>query len=205
MKNIIGLCGAAGAGKDTVALMLQGYRAIAFADSLYVEVADAFGVTVEWLKRREFKEVSSGCLRFCHCDDATFIGFMETCYGEMYVSLPRSPRQILQWWGDYRRAQDPDYFVKAARARMVWGEPHVFTDVRFANEAALVRQLGGEIWQVVRPGVAAGGTGHASDVDGSQFAPDAIILNSWGLEDLRASVQTTCMARGLQLPAQGAL
>lgn len=181
MKNVIGLCGAAGAGKDTVALALQGYRAIAFADSLYAEVAEAFGVTVEWLKRREFKEVAQDALALISCEDNAF------AYDRL-PHAPRSPRQILQWWGDYRRAQDPDYFVKKAYYTIDAYSNWVIPDVRFANEAALVRQLGGEIWQVVRPGVAAGGTGHASDVDGSQFAPDRVIVNDGSLEDLQKCV-----------------
>lgn len=198
MKNVIGLCGAAGAGKDTVALMLQGYRAIAFADSLYAEVAEAFGVTVEWLKRREFKEVAQDALAPMKCEDCDFrvwaFLYATSSWRGPWDTIPRSPRQILQWWGDYRRAQDPDYFVKRAAAAIeVLNAYHqgckvVLTDVRFANEAALVREMGGDIWQVVRPGVAAGSTGHSSDVDGSQFAPDRVIVNDGTLEDLQKCV-----------------
>lgn len=185
--KVIGLCGAAGAGKDTAASLMDGYRAIAFADALYQEVAQAFGVTVEWLKRREFKEDPQWELTGAECNDDGFCFHMEAMgVFDAGTCSPCSPRQILQWWGDYRRAQDADYFVKIMyRGPLHTRGDFVITDVRFANEAALIRQLGGEIWQIVRPGVAAGGTGHKSDTDGSDFAPDRVIVNDGSLEDLR--------------------
>lgn len=181
--KVIGLCGAAGAGKDTAASLIDGYRTIAFADVLYQEVAQAFGVTVEWLKRREFKEMPSEILAINKCQA---FGFWPWAVNNLSAPLyESSPRQILQWWGDYRRAQDADYFVKAVHLEVCAGmRKAVITDVRFANEAALIRQLGGEIWQIVRPGVVAGSTGHKSDTDGSEFAPDRVIVNDGSLEDL---------------------
>lgn len=182
--KVIGLCGAAGAGKDTVASMMHGYRAIAFADKLREEVAEAFGVDVDWLRDPAVKDVAQWQMALLHCEDSSFT---QSVFGATWWQS-NAPRQILQWWGDWRASQDLDCFVKAARSRMVWGEPHVLTDVRFANEAALVREMGGEIWQIVRPGVVAGGTGHKSDNDGSQFAPDRVIVNDGGLEDLQRCV-----------------
>lgn len=185
--KLIALCGAAGAGKDTLADMLPA-RKLAFADALYAEAADAWGVREEDLRIRATKEVPSVMLAIVSCKDFEFCGFKV----HEGWSEPRSPRQILQWWGDYRRAQDPHYFVKATLRAMppvCLDSTLVITDCRFPNEVAMVRQLGGEIWQVVRPGVNAGGTGHASDTDGSQFNPDRVILNDGTLEDLRAKLE----------------
>ena len=53
--KLIALCGAAGAGKDTVADMLPA-RKLAFADALYREVAQAWGVEQHVLRCRETKE-----------------------------------------------------------------------------------------------------------------------------------------------------
>ena len=185
--KLVALCGAAGAGKDTVADMLPA-RKLAFADTLYREVAEAFEFMVADLKCRATKEVALRALRLTRCADDGFLEFN----GAEDWGAPRSPRQILQWWGDYRRAQDPDYFVNALASEYYrYGDdadPTVITDVRFPNEAAMIRQLGGKIWQIKRPGYEAGGTRHASDNDGSQFNPDRIIYNNGTLLELRQTV-----------------
>ncbi|MEG1040567.1 MAG: hypothetical protein RSE94_11700 [Pseudomonas sp.] len=194
--KLIALCGAAGAGKDTVADMLPA-RKLAFADALYREVAEAWGVTVEWLKDREQKERPVYGLAFWKCKDDDFhfstYDFRKAEH-DLSGENPRSPRQILQLWGDYRRAQDPDYFVKKLKTAVGredwWDQDVVITDVRFPNEAALVRQLGGQLWQIRRPGYEAGGTGHASDTDGGEFRPDVVLENFGDLEFLKKVVLT---------------
>lgn len=183
--KLVALCGLHGAGKDTVADGLPAQK-FAFADALYWEVAEAFGVMVEWLKRREYKEISSVELAIMNCIDMDFELFLAE-RNVLDDREPRSPRQILQWWGDYRRAQDHDYFIKKCRADVVEHREVVITDCRFPNEAAMVRQLGGQIWQVVRPGHNPPCNGHASENDGSAFAPDVVIINNGTLEELRAT------------------
>ena len=186
--KLIALCGAAGAGKDTVADMLPA-RKLAFADTLYAEVAEAWGVEQHVLRCRETKESWLGALQLQHCTDELFRAWYFSTVDMVDWSAPNSPRQILQWWGDYRRAQDSDYFVRVTEQHVCNGlGPIVITDVRFPNEAARVRQLGGQIWQIKRPGYEAGGTGHASDTDGSEFGPDLVVTNGESLEDLRATV-----------------
>lgn len=183
--KLIALCGAAGAGKDTVADMLPA-RKLAFADALYREVAEAWGVEQHVLRCRETKETPTPRLSLMSSTEDEF--FITDAMMAHCPYAPRSPRQILQWWGDYRRAQDPDYFVNSLRFHLEGGHPSqpiVITDVRFPNEAALIRQLGGQLWQIRRPGYEAGGTGHASDTDGSEFRPDRVLLNGGDLEDLQ--------------------
>lgn len=186
--KLIALTGLHGAGKDTVADALPA-RKLAFADVLYREVAEAFGVTVAELKCREGKEVEQKRLRGIHCrdEDEDFLDFLAN-RGIVSLAEPRSPRQILQWWGDYRRAQDLDYFVRVTEQHVCNGiGPVVITDCRFPNEARMVRQLGGQIWQVVRPGHEPPRTGHASETTGDEFAPDVVIINSGTVADLQAA------------------
>ena len=184
--KLIALCGAAGAGKDTVADMLPA-RKLAFADTLYSEVAEAWDVEQHVLRCRETKELPTGILAIQSCKAFGFWPWaVENLTAPLYES---SPRQILQWWGDYRRAQDRKYFVDATTLAIVdCLDDVVITDVRFPNEAAMVRQLGGQIWQIRRPGYEAGGTGHASDTAGGEFGPDLVVTNGGSLEDLRATV-----------------
>lgn len=69
---------------------------------------------------------------------------------------PRAPlgkfTKLLQWWGtEYRRAQDPDYWVRQWAAEVNPKADIVFTtDMRFFNEAKAVKDLGGYTIQVTR-------------------------------------------------------
>ena len=171
---------------------------MAFADPLYEEVAKAFLINLEQLKERRTKEQPSEALNLNMCIDPWFVQSIEkSCNVDVMSEVPRSPRQILQWWGtQYRRAQDPLYWVKRfehrVRQHQEAGIQHiVVTDVRFADEAAAIRTLGGQIWRVHRPNLPASGTGHVSEVTGLEFDPEATILNSGSLDALHyATLQT---------------
>jgi hypothetical protein len=60
--------------------------------------------------------------------------------------------KLLQWWGtEYRRAQDPDYWVKKAFVSIPTDiDIAIFTDVRFRNEVAAIKAVGGHTVEVVR-------------------------------------------------------
>lgn len=71
-------------------------------------------------------------------------------------------RALLQWWGtDFRRAQDPEYWLKVirnalnvikARDEAMGTSTLVFiTDVRFPNEADIVKEFGGTIVRLEVP------------------------------------------------------
>lgn len=64
-------------------------------------------------------------------------------------------RTLLQWWGtEYRRAQDPDYWVKKTMARIAEENPEValISDVRFHNEVVAIHAAGGFVVRVDRVG-----------------------------------------------------
>jgi hypothetical protein len=66
-------------------------------------------------------------------------------------------RALLQWWGsEYRRAQDPDYWVRKLEDTLIAERPGVdvavITDMRFPNEFELVQYLGGIPIRLDRPG-----------------------------------------------------
>lgn len=195
--RIIGLTGASGAGKDTVADALR--RAAdadvtAFAHHLYLEVTHAYDLPISLLLRRSAKEAPQTWLALSQCSDPNFAPAILKATGHSVLDLeaPRSPRQILQWWGtDYRRAQDKDYWVAKCYEHLVriprmlfQPELVVISDVRFANEADLVRLFEGEIWQIKRPGHCPS-TDHISDVDGSGFEPDLVLENIYTARHLQ--------------------
>ena len=74
----------------------------------------------------------------------------------LFWRKPYSPeiRKLLQWWGtELRRAEDPNYWVKKAEqdalAQERRGFVPVFTDVRFPNEADMIKDHGGVLIKVL--------------------------------------------------------
>ncbi len=203
--HLIGLCGYAQVGKDTVASLLRthaGFQSLAFAEPLKAQVQEAFSVEPLVLQRPEFKERPMHELALSRCTEVAFINAALRAIFEAgggaakssdELTKPRSPRQIMQWWGtEYRRAQDPLYWVHQTSSRIDYAQRvlrhHnlVVTDVRFPNEAEALRRRGGLLWQITRPGRTGGE--HASATDGTEFKPDAVINNSHDLKHLQQLV-----------------
>jgi len=173
MQQVAGLVGLRGAGKDTAAtiLLANGWRRLAFADALYLEVAEAFGVTVEFLQRRDTKETPLPELALLNCTDMVYVGRF-LVYEEQrlategasvpqlsMLSQPRSPREILQVWGtEYRRQLYNDDYWREQVHKAIKAAPDtnfVVTDVRFPDEAKLIENtLGGRLGRVIRPSLA---------------------------------------------------
>lgn len=197
--KIIGLSGPACSGKDTVADLLvthAGFHKISFADALRAEVANAFLIDQVFLTQRETKEQPMRCLALSRCLDQNFaISMAGVCMEtdpQFDVDAPRSPRQIMQWWGtDYRRHQQEDYWVSKAanEIRQLYQQQGfsnrvVLADCRFADEAAMVRELGGQIWQIKRDGTHVMPGAHVSEVSGAEFQPDVILNNNHTVKHL---------------------
>lgn len=171
---LIGLCGPAGAGKNTVASVL-GWRQVAFADPLYRMISAMTGLPVERLQDRSLKE-----------RPIEWVG--------------KSPRQLLQTlgteWG--RGLVSDDVWVKATMHEIQpWlsaGENVAITDVRFNNEAEAIRAVGGRIIRVARGVFLAGdAASHVSEAGISPLLVDAEIDNSGSLDDLRDAVVATIL------------
>ena len=174
---LIGLCGAAGAGKDTVAARLRerhGFWVMAFADPLYSAVSAITGMPVAALKNRDLKERPVG-----------WIG--------------KSPRELLQLLGTEfgRNLIREDIWIRRAMetiGAVAVGNEHagcVITDVRFDNEAEAIRQAGGMIFEVVRPGstcLKSAAATHSSERGIGRQHILATIVNDGSLDDLAAGV-----------------
>lgn len=201
--KIIGLTGPKGCGKDTVAALLRthaGFYSLAFADALREEVCDAWRFEPVYLIRPETKEHPLSDLALRKCQSDSFVGRMviwaSSTGKTLDLDAPRSPRQIMQWWGtEYRRAQDPDYWTVMLERRieslLLSGQTRlVVTDVRFDNEAATVRAepFGAKIWAITRPGCSVPAGSHVSETSGQRFTPDAVIDNSGDILHLRQQV-----------------
>jgi hypothetical protein len=201
--TIIGLTGPKACGKDTVADLLRthcGFIKMGFADALYAEVSEAFGVEITQLQQRETKEHPMSALAMAKCLGDGFTGRMINLSHErgerLDMHAPRSPRQILQWWGtEYRRSQSQNYWVGMTSARIAYfmnarlATRFVLTDCRFPNEVEMVRgAYGGRIWQVKRPGCEVPADSHTSETTGESFNPEAVIDNDNDMRHLRQLV-----------------
>lgn len=169
---IIGLCGAAGAGKNTVADILVedcGFQAVSFAGPVYEAVSAITGLPVEYLQDRKNKERPIGWLGV-------------------------SPRELLQTlgteWG--REMIHENLWIVIALNKIAElaeaGGKVVVTDVRFDNEAAALRRVGGSVWQVNRPCETSCGRkerNHSSENGVSPKLVDAVINNDTTIYRLR--------------------
>jgi hypothetical protein len=163
--SLIGICGHAGAGKDTVAEFListyQDHYRYAFADPLKEAAAMAFGIPVDWFNSQRLKEIP-------------------------HPNWDISPRKIAQFLGtEMFRSQIPkllpdvgdDFWVKRLCLRinnqylpedegpLTEGDMVVIPDVRFQNEYDWVIANNGIIFHLTRPGADGniGIPGHASE------------------------------------------
>lgn len=152
---LIGLCGYAGVGKDTVADILareHGFMRYAFANSLKTLARD-----LGWDGAKDERG-----------------------------------RRFLQALGVAMRELDPDYWIDKVRRpilhmRHFAGHPIVISDVRFKNEAEWIREKGGILVRVVRPGFGPVNE-HVSESD-LDDVPVSIFINNRGtLSDLARSV-----------------
>ena len=168
---VVGVTGAAGAGKGTVASML-GWQEISLADPLYDMIAKMTGCSTKQLKDRQFKE-------------------------QAIPWLGKSPRQLLQTlgtdWGRNIVAKDVWLKIAAHRIRFAgWAEGRaciVVPDVRFDDEADMIRdKFGGVVWEVVRPG-ADTCVGHISEAGISRRLIDRTLVNGGTLDEFREVVQ----------------
>ena len=103
-------------------------------------------------------------------------------------------RRLLQWWGtEYRRAQDPDYWTKAWSRKIDQFDIeniHVLVDdVRFMNELNTIREHGGLIVKIERPGFS-GANNHASETSLDDYADwSYVVVNDGTLAEFRRKVE----------------
>jgi hypothetical protein len=155
--RLMALTGRAGAGKDSVAATLVrrlNYRSIAFADALRAEVAEAWRIDARMLQDPGTKEWDIPALALGMCSDTVFAAWRAKVFDDD-LCAPRSPRWVMQRWGDWRRLGNPDYF--ASKVGRWLGQQIgtgwrrlVVTDVRFRNERACVMDAYGCQMRLVR-------------------------------------------------------
>lgn len=140
MQRILALAGKKGSGKDTLADLLKPqFQRASFADPLYLEVQEAFGLEdQELLRNRNTKELPTPRMALTHCKNVDFIDVCNAL--GMDDTLPQSPRKILQLWGtEYRQVRNgPEYW--SAKLVFFLSEnqeiDYCIPDMRFPHEYA---------------------------------------------------------------------
>lgn len=175
--KLIGLTGFAGAGKDSVRLILErdhNYHGLAFADPMRLmlfELLQSAGISANYMHARDLKELP---------------------IPELGVSYRHMAQTLGTEWG---RNLHPDFWVRIAAAYVAdcakhtdtAGMPIVVSDVRFANEAHWIKQQGGQLWRVDRPNLEPV-RHHQSEQEIDRLVHTQWVSNYGTLEDLERQV-----------------
>lgn len=172
--HIIGVSGKGRSGKTTVADYLQktyGYAETSFAVPL-----------------------KEACIRALVKNPPPALLELDEPGWRKLIYHTRTPftRWLLQFIGTdiVRDEIDTEHWVKAWTRENVGKQTKlVVPDVRFLNEVRAIRQLGGEIWRVVRTngdpgGVIEAGATHRSETEMDQIKPDYVLEAPSGINNL---------------------
>jgi hypothetical protein len=170
---IIGLTGYAQSGKDTVANILvenYGFKRVAFADPIRKLLYEANPA------------VKDGDYRLQGVVDGYGWDVAKTAFPEV--------RRLLQDLGvGARKVFGENFWVDRSLSSIFEHENAVITDVRFINEAEMVKHQDGQIWRIKRIGVAAVNE-HVSEQEMDGYKVDQIFANNGSIEDLELMVKT---------------
>lgn len=186
---IIGLIGEAGVGKSTLAKILhtelsklEGIEAnvYSFASALRNEITATLPSLDE--KYEAWDRIP----------DEAKLGIQEL---KEYPNLIRlkpttnNVRILLQWWGTaYRRKQDPYYWIKR------WGNnlpdigSVIVDDVRFRNEAEMIKSVGGYLVRLIPENKPPQVTAHVSENIDSWWIPNMGIKHTLKFGDRRVQL-----------------
>ena len=177
---IIGLSGYAQSGKDTVAGMLIGlhqYDNRSFAEPMRTALYTLNPVVTPHGDRLQ-----------------TVVDEHGWEYAKKYTDA----RRLLQVFGTEvgRNMFGDNFWVEQAFKGLSSSQRIVFTDVRFPNEAEMIKLMMGEVWRVQRPGYVPVND-HPSESAMDDWKFDRIVLNNAGLDSLKSQVKDNL---GLALP-----
>lgn len=189
---LVAFSGYARSGKDEAAKALLkttvlGFERVAFADKLR-ECLHALNpiVGAEVIENGEI-------LQTLYLDHVIFTygwdGYKETKWGGEI-------RRLLQRLGTEagRKTISDDIWIRAALDNLDPQGAYVVTDARYQNEADAIRQRGGKIYRIVRPGVGPAND-HPSETSLDNYDFDGVIHNDGTLEEFHKSVLLKVLER----------
>ncbi len=166
---LIGISGKMGSGKTELAKIAErdfGYLRTSFGDEVKKEVMEyLYSVGVIYSPANFYGSQKDKMEELC----------IKTSDLPIDMKLYRTPhragvyntyityRTLMQWWGtEYRRAQDPNYWVNSFFNNLDFGRKTIIDDVRMENEAQMIRTVGGILIRVNWEG-AANSNEHSSE------------------------------------------
>lgn len=172
---LIGLTGAAGVGKDTVADYLvtrYGFEKKSFAGPLkrvLLEMDPIIGADLRYP------------YTMIHLSDAL------QQYGEDAVKdvYPLYRRYLQRLGTEGIRAIEPNFWLDAAMRELDYSRKYVFTDVRFPNESAAIMNERGTVWQIDGPRRRKA-VPHSSESYAGHMGEEHLLLNNGSMDKLYA-------------------
>lgn len=184
---LIGLCGFMGSGKSTVASHLCtefNFVERSFASALKNVVSSIFSMDREMLEGKKGRELRES----------------PDLWWSEKLGYSVSPRSLLQIIGtDVFRAWNPDIWVLALE-RSLGEEPTVIADVRWKNEAEMIRRRGGIIIRVKRGDDPL--NIHHSESEIPEIECDYQIENNGTLKELGEQAQKTYIFHSMKILAE---
>lgn len=186
---IIGFAGKKGSGKSAACQYLEqyGFKTINFADPLKEMAAEISGIPLKAFYDQSTKEapdkfyVHGSKLLKALYKRGIFKTNKNIYLDDIYEM--KSIREFLQWLGtDVVRSHNPDYWVDALAIRLELKQNFCIGDVRFENEANMIKSKGGYIVKIYRPNDAANDQHISEAID---LTADFEIYNTGSLEDLQ--------------------
>lgn len=176
---IIGLAGYAQSGKDTVAKILieqYGFKRVAFADKI-----------------RELLYEMDPPVPVGAGSEKHTVGLQNyvDIYGWDVAKQNPTVRSMLQNLGvGARTVFNNEFWIQQALIGIHFTDNVVVTDVRFTNEANVIKKYeNSQLWRVTRPGVEAVNS-HVSEHDLDNYKEDVHLHNAGTLDELELLVQT---------------
>lgn len=204
-KVVIGIGGEKRAGKSTCASLFTsryGFKELSFAMPLKKACAYGFNISPNYFDDQSLKEkpfanpitirlydlmkLTEYLSRYQEITDNMIVNMFDKARNRQITT----PRDLMQFVGTelIRTFVDYEFWTKALIKDMQRYDRVVISDVRFSNEREFVRELGGELIRVDRPGSASGDQ-HASENQlGADNEYSFIVLNNGTIEDLHKNL-----------------
>jgi len=200
--NLIGISGKIGAGKDTVGIIIRQlgftnnggtWENMKFAGKLKIIASLLTGIPIEKFEDQEFKKTILGS-EWGRPTKQNPLNAIEAFKDITFVEM-MSVRDLLQKLGTeaMRNGLHENVWVNALFADYTEDKQWVITDVRFPNEFKAIKEKGGIVIRVNRPGHGNSmkelAEAHPSEtaLDGHEF--DYVIENNSNLEQLISKVR----------------